>query len=101
MDIQDILKQLQSERTRLEQAIAALEALRSSARRRGRLPLSGAGAGTRRRVMSAAARRRISRAMKARWAARKGRTRASRLAKVPAKKAAARGRMSPAARKRL
>jgi hypothetical protein len=63
MDIERILSELKSGRDRLNQAIAALE---GNAGRRGR-PTSNATSG-RRRHLSAAARKRISEAMKARWA---------------------------------
>ena len=66
MNLQEVIFQLRAERTRLDQAIAALD---GSTPRRGRPP-KGSGR-SKRRVMSAAARKRISTAMKARWAARK------------------------------
>ena len=62
MDLQDIVDQLHAERNRLDQAIAALE---GTTPRRGRPPKAVTGGN--RRVMSAAARKRISAAMKARW----------------------------------
>ena len=58
MDIERIVSELKSERDRLDNAIAALEGS----------PKASAH-GRRRRHMSAAARARISKAMKARWAA--------------------------------
>ena len=64
MSIEQIVSALRRERDRLNQAIAALE---GTARRRGR-PTSNTTSGSRRRHMSAAARKRISEAMKARWA---------------------------------
>jgi hypothetical protein len=63
MSIDQILAELRSERDRLDQAIAALD---GNVRRPSR-PTSKAVTG-RRRHMSAAARARISKAMKARWA---------------------------------
>jgi hypothetical protein len=64
MDTQQIISELEAERDRLEQAIAAL---RGSLRARG-----SAGRGRRgRRRLSAAAKRRISEMMKKRWAERK------------------------------
>lgn len=66
MNLDAILSELKSERNRLDGAIAALE----SGARRG----PGRPAGRRRRVMSAAARRRISAAMRAKWAERKKRS---------------------------
>ncbi len=93
MDIQSLLSDLKAERDRIYQAISAIEGLFSpSAPRRGRPPKAkpaAAAPGNKRRGMSAAARKRISEAMKKRWAARK----------VPA--APKRKPMSPAARKRL
>jgi hypothetical protein len=58
MDIERILAELKSERDRLEQAIAALDGTSRTTTRGPR----------RRHEMSAAARARISKAMKARWA---------------------------------
>jgi len=66
MDTQSILNELRAERDRLNTAIAALE---GTAGKRGRRSSAGNSAPTRRRRrMSAAARARISNAMKARWA---------------------------------
>jgi hypothetical protein len=59
MDIDRIVAELKSERNRLEQAIAALG---------GTSRTTASGGQRRRRHMSAAARARISKAMKARWA---------------------------------
>ena len=98
MDIQNIVSDLKTERDRLDQAIAALEGV-SSSNRRGR-PTKGASTiGRRRRHMSAAARKRISAAMKQRWAQRKRKS-APKQAK-PVSKKAVRRPMSPAARKKL
>ena len=65
MDTQQIISELEAERSRLDQAISAL---RGSVRgRRG-----GGGGGRRgRRHLSAASKRRISEMMKKRWAERK------------------------------
>ena len=73
MDLNHIVEQLKQERARLDAAIAALDGI--GPRRPGRPPGTGRGAGNgrRRRHMSAAARRRISQAMKQRWAERKKR----------------------------
>src|SRR6516165_8194985 len=72
MNLEDILNQLKSERSRLNQAISALEGLVSGPiRRRGRPPKSGLTNGPGKRTLSVAARRRIAAAMKARWAERK------------------------------
>jgi hypothetical protein len=71
MDISRIVEELKRERGRLDAAIAALDSVQPA--RRGRPPgvAREAGNGRRRRHMSAAARRRISQAMKQRWAERK------------------------------
>ena len=92
MDIQIIVSDLKAERNRIDQAISALEGLSSaSSPRRGRPPKAkqAAASGKKRRVMSAAARKRISDAMKKRWANWHG------------KSAPKRKPMSPAAKKRL
>jgi len=97
MDLQDIVDQLHAELNRLDQAIAALE---GTTPRRGRPPKAVPGGN--RRVMSAAARKRISAAMKTRWAARKksgGFPMKS--VKTAAKNAVRRPQMSPAAKKKL
>ena len=96
MDLESILAELRSERARMDHAIAALEGLAGpSAPRRGRTPKSQTAAAPRqkRRTMSAAARKRISEAMKQRWAKWKG--------KSAPKKTKARPAMSAAARKKL
>ena len=61
MNIDEVARQLKEQRSRLNAAIQALE----GTKRRGWPP------GSNRRTMSAAARKRISQAMKARWAATK------------------------------
>lgn len=96
MTLQEIVSQLRAERDRFDQAIAALE---GSSPRRGRPPKDSRG--SEQHVMSAAARKRISAAMKARWAARKKRVSSTKTAKKLWKKAAGRPKMSPAARKKL
>ena len=97
MDLQDIVDQLHAELSRLDQAIAALE---GTTPRRGRPPKAVTDGN--RRVMSAAARKRISAAMKVRWAARKKSGGSLRKpVKTAAKKAARRPQMSPAAKKKL
>jgi len=68
MEIANVVAALKEQRTRIDHAIAAIEGLGSHARR-GRRPKTGARTG---RHMSAAARKRISEAMKQRWAKRKG-----------------------------
>ena len=102
MDIQNILGDLKKERERLDRAITALEGLGSGPRRRGR-PVGShnvTSAKRPRRHMSAAARKRISAAMKQRWAKWKGKSAPKRLALV-AKKSAGRKPMSPAMKKKL
>src|SRR5271157_4514342 len=92
MDIQAIVSDLKAERKRIDQAISALEGLTSvsSPRRvRPRKAKQAAASGKKRRGMGAAARKRISEAMKKRWATWHG------------KSAPKRKPMSPAARKRL
>ena len=77
MNVSEIVQQLRDQRGRLDIAIAALEGGNDpghAARRRGRPPGSTnkpAATGRKRRSMSAAARKRIADAMKARWAAAK------------------------------
>src|SRR5271169_6651917 len=92
MDIQNLVSGLKAERNRIDQAISALEGLTSgSPARRGRSPKAkqAAPAAGKRRSMSAAARKRISDAMKKRWATWHG------------KSAPKRKPMSAASRKRL
>ena len=102
MNLEDILNQLKSERSRLNQAISALEGLVSGPiRRRGRLPKSGLTNGPRKRKLSAAARRRIAAAMKARWAEPKLGSKPAATRKPATKKAGSRPQMSPAARRKL
>ena len=95
MNVENLVGQLRSELTRIERAIAALEALSGGARpQRGRPPKAG-----RTRHMSAAARKRISEAMKQRWAKWKGKSAPK--AKAKTQKKAVRRPMSAAARKKL
>jgi len=95
VDLKSILAEFRSERARMDHAISALEGLVGpSAPRRGRPPSQTAPAARqKRRTMSAAARKRISEAMKQRWAKWKG--------KSAPKKTKARPPMSAAARKKL
>jgi len=65
MDTEAIIRELEAERTRLDQAITAL---RGNKRGVGRPTGSTNG---RKRMLSTAARKRISEGMKKRWAARK------------------------------
>ena len=92
MDIPNVVAALKEERGRIDKAIAALEGLGSPARR-GRPPRAATTSGRPRSRMSAAARKRISEAMKQRWAKWKG--------KSAPKKAKTRPAMSAAARKKL
>ncbi|MFB3915828.1 MAG: hypothetical protein ACE14M_03810 [Terriglobales bacterium] len=74
MDTERILAELRAERSRIDQAIIALEALSRTGRAQSFRKISPAtpGQGRRgRRRMSAAARKRISEMMKRRWAERK------------------------------
>lgn len=92
MDIANVVVALKEQRTRIDRAIVALEGL-SSPRRRGRPPRAAQTTGRPGRRMSAAARKRISEAMKQRWAKWKG--------KSAPKKAKSRPPMSATARKKL
>ena len=103
MDIQSIVAQLRQEASRIEHAIAALTGLGSQPARRGRPPKRSQAkpvSGKKRGRLSAAARKRISVAMKLRWAKQKRKA-------VPKKGAAAsqkttgRKPMSAAMRKKL
>jgi hypothetical protein len=73
MNVDEIVRQLKAERTRLEAAIQALEGTGGlGLKRRGRPPGNvNKPTPPHRRGMSAAARRRIAEATKARWAAAK------------------------------
>ncbi len=82
MDIKGVLTQLETERDRVNQAIAALENLQGipSAPRRGRPPKNPQGnlySMPKKRTMSPAARKRISEMMKKRWAERRKKNRAA------------------------
>ena len=96
MNLHEIIDQLRDGRDRLNHAIAALE---GTAPLRGRPPKVYAV--TTRRVMSAAARKRISTAMKAQWAARKRYGSQAKVAKKREKKPSGHRQMSLAARKKL
>jgi len=95
MDIKPILTDLKAELNRLNQAIAALESLDGTATATTPAAIAAPKRGVRRRI-SAAGRKRISEAAKARWAAR----RKAAAKPAPAKKAA-RKPMSAATKKRL
>jgi hypothetical protein len=79
MNVNEIVQQLRDERSKLDAAILALEGVSGgsgSAKRRGRPPGSinkqtATSAPKKRRTMSAAARKLISEAQKARWAKQK------------------------------
>jgi hypothetical protein len=98
VDTKKILSDLRAELDRINQAIAALETLNDTG-----LPAeagykaAGSAPQPRRRRISAAGRRRISEAAKARWAARRN------TAAKPAapKQSGGHRKMSPAARKRI
>ncbi len=95
MDTKNILSDLRAELDRINQAIAALESLNNTG-----IPVyraAGESASKPRRGISAAGRRRISEAAKARWAKMRGKT-----AKAASpKQSGGRRQMSPAARKRI
>src|SRR5450759_3074707 len=103
MDINSIVAQLRQEASRIEQAVAALVGLGSQPARRGRPSKrshANPATGPKRRRMSAAARKRISAAMKQRWAKWKGKS-APKKANAAPKKRAGRKPMSAAMRKKL
>lgn len=103
MDIQNLLAELRAEFSRINHAITVLEGLYSSPPRRGRPPKSKISAPTpskKRPTMSAAARKRISEAMKQRWVKWKGKS-APKQVKAAPKKPSRRPHMSAAAKKRL
>ncbi len=74
MDTRKIIADLRRERNRIDEAIAALEAISTGGRRVGRPPAATSTTPRHRRHMSPAARKRMSAMMKARWAARKAQT---------------------------
>ena len=92
MDTANVVEALMEQRTRIDQAIVALEG-RGSPHRRSRPARTASSTSRPGRHMSAAARKRISAAMKMRWAKRKG--------KSASKKAKGRPPMSAAAKKKL
>jgi hypothetical protein len=94
MDIANVVAALKEQRTRIDGAIAALGGV-GSPRRRGRPSRASATTG---RHMSAAARKRISEAMKQRWA--KWKRKSAPKKPAPAK-TKTRPAMSAAARKKL
>lgn len=105
MDTFKVVNELRAERDRINQVIAALEAMDSttSVTRTILQPQAGRKGSGGKRSMSAAARRKISEAAKKRWAAQKSKTanpQASRKQAGPNLTAPKRG-MSATARKRL
>jgi hypothetical protein len=97
MNLDEILNELRQQSDRITNAIAALEGITSEPhRRRGRPPK----AHRQRRHMSAAARERISVAMKQRWAKWKGKS-GPKQVKAASKESGRRAPMSAAAKKRL
>jgi hypothetical protein len=103
MDIQSIVTQLTQEASRIEHAIAALTGLGPQPARRSRSPKTSQATAAKVKKghrMSAAARKRISVAMKQRWAKWKGKS-APKRAKAAPKKHAGRKPMSAAMRKKL
>src|SRR5271167_1322589 len=103
MDIQSIVAELGQEASRSEPAVAALVRLGSRPARRGRPPkVSRAkpASGPKHRHMSAAARKRISTAMKQRWAKWKGKSAPKQIKAAP-KQPRRRPHLSAAAKKRL
>src|SRR5260221_10052733 len=103
LDLDKIVSELKLERDRLDRAIAAL-ADGTGAASPIRRTVGRAAAPKRGKGISAAGRRRLSAAMKARWATRKSKSAAKPLAATATKKrgmsAAARKRISAAVKKR-
>jgi hypothetical protein len=77
MDTNRILVELRTERDRIDQAIAALQAVNSTGRPRVGRPPKAARKSRRRSRMSAAARKKMSRMMKQRWVEAKKRGKAA------------------------
>lgn len=71
MNVERIVRELKSERERLNRAIAALEEAESSANGRQTVAVSGAAKGGQGRHLTPAGRKRLSEAMKRRWAERR------------------------------
>ena len=97
MDTKKILSDLRAELNNINQAIAALESLNDTGVHTGVVPKTAGPVAKPRRRMSAAGRRRISEAAKARWAERRKKAAKS----VAPKPSGGRRKMSPAARKRI
>ncbi|SRR6266542_3748506 len=103
MDTAQILSTLRAERDRLDQAIAALEALGGStpsSTKPGRKPTTANVPSVKKRTMSAAGRKRIAEAQKARWAAKKAAEKKP-AAKAPAVKTAAKKTAGKTSKKRV
>jgi len=97
MDMESVVIALKQQRARIDQAIAALEGAGRGGRP-GRPPKAGSPVSRSGRHTSAAARKRISEAMKARWAKWKGKSAPTKSAPAKTK---ARPTMSATARKKL
>ncbi len=100
MDIKPILTDLKAELNRLNQVIAALESLDGTATATTPAAIAAPKRNGRRR-MSAAGRKRISEATKARWAAKRMAVAKPAAAKFATRAISGRRRMSPAARKKI
>jgi hypothetical protein len=98
MNVTSILAQLNSERGRIEKAIAAIESLNSTGRRSGKPTRMSSTPKRRHRRIGAAARARLSRLMKQRWAQGKMGKKAS---TKPAQTSKPVRRISAAGRKRI
>jgi hypothetical protein len=96
MDINPILTDLKAELNRINQAIAALESLDGTATATTPAAKAAPNRGGRRKGISAAGRKRISEAAKARWAARR-----KQVAKPASKKTTGRRTVSAASRKKM
>ena len=97
MNLQRVVAELRVERSRIDQAIAAIESLNSTGGRRGRPAGVISTPKRRRRRLSAAARRKLSRLLKQRWA--QGKMQPGKARPAQASKPAR--RMSRAARKKI
>ena len=98
MDTKNILSDLRTELNRINQAIAALESLNDTGiQPKAAYTATAESASKPRRGISAAGRRRISEAAKARWAKMRGKTTKA----ASPKQSGSRRKMSPAARKRI
>ena len=98
MDTRQILAQLLVERSRIEQAIAALESLGSTGERAEAIAAGSAPAPRGGRKVSLAARKRMSEAQKKRW---EGKRSPAANAKTAAKSRGGRRNISPEGRRRI